>query len=152
MTIVRWNPYRDIAAMQRVMDRLFDDNWSSAHPAFDAQALALDVYETANDYRVTASLPGVNPENLNISYLDRTLTIAAETSAAALPEGAKALMNERYFGKFARSITLAQPVNSDHITADYVNGVLTLTLPKAESSKPRQIPVRSTINGNSTNN
>jgi HSP20 family protein len=151
MTMVRWNPYRDIAAMQRALNRVFDENWHDEQTGFNTQALALDVYESANAYQVTTVLPGVKAENIEINYLDRTLTITAELPQPTLTEGTRPLMNERLYGKYSRSITLPQPVDSEKIAAEYTDGVLTLTLPKAESAKPRQIPVRPLISSNGSN-
>jgi HSP20 family protein len=151
MTLVRWNPFRDLNTMQRVMDRLFDESWNNTAATINAQALALDVHESADAYKVTTALPGVKAENIDIQYLDHTLTITAEISQPALPEGSQALMRERYFGKFSRSITLPHQVNSENISADVVDGVLTLTLPKTEEAKPRHIPVRGLLNGNRKN-
>jgi HSP20 family protein len=147
MSLVRWNPFREIAAMQRMMDRMFDDSWTNMRDGFNSQALALDVHETASEYKVVTALPGVKSENIDINYLDRTLTITAEIPEPTLAEGEKAVMNERYYGKFTRSVTLAQPVETEKISAEYADGVLTLTLPKAESAKPRQIPVRPMLKG-----
>lgn len=148
MTLVRWNPFREVAAMQRMMDRLMDETWNNVQPVFNASALALDVHESADNYVVSAVLPGITPDKIDITFNDRTLTISAEIPQPEIPEGVRVLMNERIYGKFSRSVSLATPVDSDKIAAEYVNGVLTLTLPKAESAKPRQIPVRTTISSN----
>ncbi|MCU0513992.1 MAG: Hsp20/alpha crystallin family protein [Anaerolineae bacterium] len=145
MTMIRWNPVREMATMQRMMDRLMDDAWTTAAAAAPTHALALDVHESAEAYTVVAALPGINPDQIEVTLNNRTLTITADLPGATAAEGAKVLLNERLAGKFSRSITLGQMVNGDAIAAEYAWGVLTLTLPKAESAKPRQIPVRSTI-------
>ena len=137
--------------MQRVMDRLFDETWGNAQGNLNAQALALDVHESANDYKVVTALPGVKPENIDINYLDRTLTIGVEIPERPVAEGSKALVNEHVYGKFTRNVTLAQPVDAEKIVAEYADGVLTLTLPKTEAAKPRQIPVRPLISAGNGN-
>jgi HSP20 family protein len=140
MTIVRWNPLREIAAMQSAMDRFFDDSWRSIRSSGDA--LMLDVHETETEYRVMTSLPGVKPEDVTVSLNNDVLTITAETRQEVMPENSKPLLMERSYGKIMRSIRLPVPVVSDKIEAVLENGVLRLTLPKTPESQPRQIPVR----------
>lgn len=150
MAIMRWNPIREMAAMQTTLDRMFDEAWRVGRMG-ESQPLALDVHETDNAYEVSAAIPGIKAENLNISVHDGVLTISGETSQETRKENEKtrALMLERSYGKFTRSIRLPQPVNTENIEATLDNGVLHLTLPKTEEAQPRQIPVRA---GNGNNN
>ncbi|MEZ4670750.1 MAG: Hsp20/alpha crystallin family protein [Anaerolineae bacterium] len=143
-TIVRWNPFREVAAMQREMDRLFDQNWRTVRPANSTHALALDAYETDNAYVVFTALPGVNPEDISVSIEDNVLTISGETAQPAFEEkdNARGLLLERNYGKFSRSIRVGAPVDSDKVEAAYENGVLKLTLPKTPEAQPRLIPVK----------
>lgn len=140
--IVRWNPIREMAAMQSAMDRIFEDTWRSVQPTLNGNLLALDVHETPEHYTITTAIAGLNPEEFEITYNDNTLTISVEVREPQLPENTKMLMNERVYGKFTRSVTLPQMVDSDNINADYENGILTLTLPKTPDAQPRQIRVR----------
>lgn len=140
--IVRWNPIREMAAMQSAMDRIFEDTWRSVQPNFNGNFLALDVYDAPEHYTVTTAIAGLNPEDFEITYQDNTLTISVDLHEPQHPDNVKVLMNERVYGKFTRSITLPQTVESDNIVADYQNGVLTLTLPKTPDAQPRQIRVR----------
>ena len=139
MAIVRWNPVREMLAMQTALDRMFDD---TRRGGFDnGNALALDVHEDDQNYSVVTSLPGVKPENINVSLHDGVLTITGEIPVQT-NENARTLMQERVYGKFTRSIRLPMAVNSDNVEAAFDNGVLKLTLPKSEEAQPKQIPVR----------
>lgn len=142
--LIRWNPVREMAAMQSAMDRLFDETWRAARPVNAGNALALDVYETDAEYVVHTALPGVNADQINISFQDDVLTISGEVEQPAFNEDqhARVLLSERSYGKFSRSIRLAQAIDADKVEAAYENGVLTLTLPKAPEAQPRLIPVR----------
>ena len=87
-------------------------------------------------------MPGVDPADLDISFSENTLTIQGERQAENVDENAKWHLRERHTGRFMRSIALPAAINADNISADYEDGVLTLTLPKAEEVKPRRIAVR----------
>ena len=147
--IVRWDPFREMISVRNQMDQLVSDPFrkpSGRQENGDGNhiRLALDVSEDDNSYSVKASLPGIDPADLDISFSENTLTIQGETQAESVDENAKWHLRERSFGKFVRRITLPATVNADDISADYEDGVLTLTLPKAEEVKPRIIAVRST--------
>jgi HSP20 family protein len=139
-TIVRWNPLREIAAMQNAMDRMFDDAWQATGNGLTT--LELDVHEDANAYTVIADVPGVNPEHIDVNFHDGALTIAVEIEKTETSEDSRVLLQERFTGKMSRRINLPQLVDVDDVEANYNAGVLTLMLPKAEEAKPRQIPVR----------
>ena len=151
-TLIRWNPVREVAAMQSAMDRWFDESWRTIRPteANSTYRLALDVHETAEVYTLIASLPGINADALNISLDDDVLTISAELPAVTTEEGTKALLNERTYGKFSRSVRLPRPVNADAVEATLENGILTLNLPKTPELQPRTISVKT--NGTHSNN
>lgn len=148
MAMMRWNPMREVLAMQRMMDRLIDETWGGVRTAdaeVSAATLALDVHETANGYVVAASLPGVKADDIQITYHDGVLTVAGDVPQfrpAGDEKDNRVLMTERAWGKFSRSIRLPQPIQADAIEAAYENGVLTLTLPKSPEAQPRMIPVR----------
>lgn len=149
-TIVRWNPIREMAAMQSAMDRLFEENRRAVRAAASAHTLPLDVYETDQAYTLYASLPGVNPEEIQISVEDDVLTIRASVPAPAFAEGenARALMRERRQGSFERSVRIPEPVAAEQVEAAYDAGILKLTLPKTPAAQPRTIPVRATSSMN----
>lgn len=140
-TVVRWNPFREMAAMQSALDRMFDDSWRSTGFTFNG-SLLLDVYETDQAYTVTAAMPGLEADQFNIKLHNDTLTISAELPKPELAEGTRVLMQERPFGTLSRSVTLPQPIDNNNVEATYHNGVLTLTLPKSPEAQPRSIPVK----------
>lgn len=147
-TLIRWNPVREMAAMQNAMDRLFDENWRTVRPTVAGNNLALDVYETDAGYVIFTALPGVTPEAINVSMEDDVLTISGEVAQPVFDEkdNARALIQERTTGKFTRSIRVNTPVDADKIEAAYENGLLKLTLPKTPAAQPRLIPVKASKN------
>ncbi len=140
--VTRWNPFREISEMQRQLDRVFDDAWNHTESRYTSNWMPIDVTETETDYRVIADLPGLTVDDINVNFHDGLLTISGEVQDKRNEEGDSILVRERTYGKFSRQINLSVPIDVDHIQASYDNGVLTLTLPKAESAKPRQIPIK----------
>lgn len=142
----RRDPWREMMSMRNAMDRVFDNmllgSQSDWQPA--VWDLAMDVSETDDEFLVKASIPGVKPEDLDISYNNNTLTIKGEVKEEREEgEESRYHLRERRYGQFARSISLPSTVDADEIEANYDAGVLTLHLPKAEAAKPRRISVRS---------
>lgn len=126
-----------------VFQRYFDDlNRLSGET--QNTALALDVHETEDAYVVSADVPGVAADDIDIKLHDNVLTISAETSYENEEERGHAILQERRYGSFSRSLRFPVNVNNDSVEADYNNGVLTITVPKAEEVKPRRITVKST--------
>lgn len=146
-TIIRWNPIREMAAMQNAMDRLMENNWRGYRSVDTSLALPLDVHETETAYHVVAALPGVLSDTVNVSLHDGVLTISGELPQPSCPENARALLLERTYGKFSRSVRLPEPVVADQIEATLDNGLLNLNLPKSPEAQPKQIPVRVSTNG-----
>lgn len=103
--------------------------------------LPIDVEENEQGYTVRADLPGIDRDDIKVNIHDDVLSISAETAAENSEDSSRALIRERRFGKFSRSLRFPVPVDGDAIAAAYDNGVLSITLPKAEHVKPRQIPV-----------
>ena len=142
--IVRRDPMlREMAAWRNAMNRLFEDTaelglWDRS----EAWALALDVAETEDSFLVKASIPGINPEDLEITLTDNVLTIKGEIEESSELEEAQWHMRERRFGSFQRSITLPTPVDANAIEATYEDGVLSLNVPKVEEVKPKRIEVK----------
>ena len=149
-TIVRWNPVREMAAMQSAMDRLFENTWRNAQPTVAGNLLPLDVYESDAVYTVTTTLPGLNIDQIQITLHEGVLTISGELAEPNV-ENHRALLQERAYGKFSRSVKLPELVDAERVEATYQNGVLTLTLPKTPNAQPRLIPVKAT-NGNHSQN
>ncbi len=102
---------------------------------------ALDVQEDKDSFTVSVDLPGFKREDIDVSLDDGTLTISGERKAETVNEGTEVHVQERYYGKFSRSITLSAAVVTDNVKALYKDGILTVTLAKAEEAKPKQIKV-----------
>jgi HSP20 family protein len=140
MTI--WNPVREMRAMNEAMNRYFgngETHWGEANHREAAAALPIDAYTTDNEIVVLATLPGLAPDEVRISIEGDTLTIEGEIPARL--ENVDYQFAERFHGKFRRTLRLNVPVDLSGVEATSENGVLTLTLPKAEEVKPKQIKV-----------
>jgi HSP20 family protein len=144
--LVRWDPFREMISLREAVDRLFEDSIVRPRgplaPVTGTSALALDVYETADDVTVKASIPGVKPEGIDITVTGDVLTIKGETVEEQEKQEANYHLRERRYGAFQRSVTLPTAVKADKATADFANGVLTLTLPKVEEAKPKSIRIK----------
>jgi len=150
-TLVRWNPMREMMSlrneMNRLFDRAFEDGPLTQWQPSTSWGLAVDVVENDDAFIVTASVPGMNPDDLDITISDNVLTIKGESTVDETVEEEKYHIRERRYGSFGRSISLPVTVNADGVDADYENGVLTLTIPKAEEVKPRRIAIKAHSNG-----
>ena len=153
MSTTRWDPWGDIVSLREAMNNLLEESFVRPGPAAPGpgmmSSLALDVRETPDKYVVTASVPGVPASDIDISILGDTLRIRGRRQEPAGDEaGSRWLVRERRFGDFERSFTLPSIVNAERAEADFTDGVLTITLPKAETARPRSIPVRgATVGG-----
>lgn len=146
MAIERWDPFREAVSLSDAMNTLLRESFirpSNVPGQSGPGLLPLDVSENENEYVVKASLPGVKPEDVQITVHGDTLTIQGETRGEEEQKGQRWHLRERRFGQFQRSLSLATPVDSDKAQASFEHGVLTLTLPKSEQAKPRQIKIGS---------
>ena len=147
MSIVRWEPLGELMSLREAMDRLFEESVirprAALAPFFGAGGLALDVYETEEALVVTADMPGVKPEDLDISITGDVLTIKGEAKSESEVKRESYHRQERRYGAYSRSVALPTPVNADKAEAKFKDGVLTLTIPKAEEAKPKVIKVQS---------
>ena len=142
-TLARWEPFRGVTTLQDQVNRLFNDVFErkGEESSLSAWAPAVDIYETEHELVVKADLPDVDPKDLDIRVENNILTIRGERKFEKKVSEENYLRVERSYGSFARSFTLANTVNAEAIKADYQNGVLTLTVPKREEAKPKQIKV-----------
>lgn len=141
--LVRWDPFREMSAMRRVMERVFDDTWTPTIWRERERPIPVDLYETDDSVVAKAALPGVNPEDVDISVNDDLLTIKGETKHEEKEEREHFLRRELSYGAFARTLPLPANVDAEKATAEYEGGVLTVTLPKAEGSRTKTIKIRS---------
>ncbi len=142
MSMSRWEPFKEMMTLRQAMDRLFEDSFVRTPRGYDGGSsyLPLDVYTTKDAVVIRASVPGVKPDDVEVTVEGGTVTIRGETKVPQ-EEGTFLLQEQRY-GAFARSIDLALPVQADKAEAKFENGVLTLTIPKAEEIKPKVIRVK----------
>ncbi len=143
-TITRWEPFRGLSTLQDQMNRLFADTLfrgRSDESALTTWAPAVDIYETENALVVKADLPDVNEKDLDIQVENNILTIRGERKFERDVKEDNYLRVERAYGSFSRSFSLGNTVNTEAIKAEYRDGVLTLTIPKREEAKPKQVKV-----------
>ena len=141
-TLSRFEPFRG-AALQDQINRLFNDVFErpGGESNLTSWAPAVDIFETEHELVVKADLPEIDPKELDIRVENNILTIRGERKFESKVSEDKYLRVERAYGSFSRSLSLANTVNSEAIKSDYQNGVLTLTVPKREEAKPKQIKV-----------
>jgi HSP20 family protein len=144
--ITRYNPFSEMVTLRHAMDRLFEDSFVSplSWRTLDGEALnpALDVHETSDEIVVTAALPGLKAEDVDITMTGQTLSIRGEFKADESIDRDQFLYRERRYGTFHRQLQLPVRVRGDAASATFEDGVLTLRIPKAEEVKPRQIAVK----------
>jgi len=139
----RWEPSRGATTLQEQLNRVLGDMLERAGDESNLTpwAPAVDIFETEHQLVVKADLPDVNPQDLDIRVENNILTIRGERKFENEVNVENYLRVERSYGSFSRSFSLANSVKSDAIKADYQNGVLTLSIPKREEAKPKQIKV-----------
>jgi HSP20 family protein len=153
MTIIR-RPSRfgDASTLRQAMDRFFDEelrpfNWTSG--VFATPALPLDVTQDPNELTIEAALPGIRPDDVDITVENGTLTISGRTQEERSADEGSYLVQEIRRGAFSRSLTLPQGLEPDKAEATFENGLLKLRIPKAEQLKPRQIKIAPVTGGRS---
>ena len=143
--ITRWDPFAELATLRRTMDSIFDDRawrpFSAASNSAEAY-FPVDLYETSDSVVVRASLPGVKPEDIDISVTAGVLTLKGESKEDHEENTENFYRRERRHGTFVRQFTLPAEVDSAAASAVSEHGVLKLTLPKAEVAKPKTIKVQ----------
>jgi len=142
-TIAHLEPFRGLSTLQGQFNRLFNETFrnQAEESALTTWAPAVDIYETPNELVVKADLPDVNEKDIDVRVENNLLTIRGERKFEKSVSEDNYLRVERTYGAFSRSFSLPNTVNAEAIGAEYKNGVLTVTLPKREESKPRQVKV-----------
>jgi HSP20 family protein len=142
-TLVRWEPFRDIAQMQSEMGRLFDGLFESRGRGSEGWIPALDVWETENDIVYAFDLPGLAESEISIEVADDTLTVTGERRRLTEEQGERFFRFERRYGSFSRAVGLPAGLDESKIAASYDNGVLEVRVPKPAEAKPRRIQLGS---------
>ncbi len=145
--LTRWDPVRDMITMRQAVDRMFDESFARGAETRGTGAwlLPMDAYTTDEAIVIRADVPGIAPDELDITLEGDTLSIRGEIRREDV-ENRKFVLLERPTGKFERTLTINTPIEHDKVDASFKDGVLTLTLPKAEAVKPRQITVKANKN------
>jgi len=147
MAIIRWQPpgpFDELDRLRHEVDRLFENVSVGSEPLFSRAFPAVNVTEDADNYYVRAEIPGVKPEDVEISVVEGRLLIKGERKVDPAGQGANYYRRERDAGVFSRTIGLPARVHSEKVGASVKNGVLLVSLPKSEEAKPRKIAVKTT--------
>lgn len=147
-SLIRFSPTHDMRRLQREFDRLFE-NFLPGRPTDGDEALEsvvwaprMDLSETEDAYFIHLDLPGMKKEDVSINFHEGTLSVSGERQQEDKEENHKFIRIERSYGRFYRSFSLPQTVNTEGIEASFENGVLNIRVPKAEEVKPRRIDIR----------
>ncbi|MCS7007413.1 MAG: Hsp20/alpha crystallin family protein [Thermoleophilia bacterium] len=144
-TLVRWEPFRELAQLQSEMARFMNGLFEGPGRATQSWVPALDVWETDSEVVYAFDLPGIPEEKISIEVKDDTLTVSAEREKTEEVKDENFYRFERRYGTFSRAVGLPQGVDQDKIQARYENGVLEIRVPKPEEQKPRKIELTKTI-------
>ena len=140
-TTVRWSPRRELVSLREAMDRLLEESLAERQVSRHGEArLPIDVYTTPSEIVVRAPVPGVAPEDVEVTLEGDTLTIRAEVPGPL--ENVEYIFQECPCGRFSRVLTLNVPVDVENIQATFEYGLLTLTLPKASPAQPKTIKIQ----------
>ena len=141
--LTRWEPTREMMTLREAMDRLFDDAFTRPLSLRDGwSAPAIDMYQTDDEIVVKAALPGFKPDEVQINITGEVLTLKGEVKQQEEKKERAWHMREQRWGTFERSVVLPTDVVSDKAKAEFENGILTITLPKAEEVKPKVINIK----------
>ncbi len=146
MTLVRWDPFRDVSSLQDRINRMFEDFFPRSREPDEeigvcAWQPAVDIYETDEGVVIQAELPGVNKEDVSVELKDNILTLKGERKVDTELDEQRYFRKERCFGTFHRSFSLRESVQPDKIKAKFKDGILEVEIPKAQAERPRQITV-----------
>lgn len=135
------SPWRDFGRMQAEVERLFDWTRGRANDSYAPGFPAVNLWTSEDDVVLTAELPGVSPDKIDIAVVDDTVTLSGSRSAPEVPEGVVIHHRERGYGEFSRTFRLPFRIDAASVDARYAHGVLEVRLPKAAEDRPRKVPV-----------
>lgn len=142
---VYWDPVRQLSTLRDDLDRFFENPLAGfgevTQPFLGGWMPAMDLYEDKDNFVLKAELPGMKKEDIEISLHEGVLTISGERKSEGEHKEGDTYRSERFFGRFHRTMSLPRPVAGEKVSASYKDGILTVTLPKAEEAKPKQIPI-----------
>ncbi len=146
MAIVRWDPFRDVAALQDRINRIFNESFGGHRELDDDGGLydwrpPVDIYETADGFTLKVELAGVEKEDVSVEVKDNVLTLKGERLLDPAIKDEQYYRKERAFGNFQRSFTLQESIKPEQVKASFKNGILTITVPRPTQEKAKQITV-----------
>ena len=142
MHIVRWDPFRDLAALNSRLNRTLDDSCAlHAEDAFGTWAPPVDIFEKNDQLVIRAEIPGVQKEDMDVRIENGVLSLHGERKQEIEVKEENAYRMERVYGKFTRSFSLPTTVDATKVTATFKDGILEVTVPKAESAKPKKVQI-----------
>jgi HSP20 family protein len=154
-SVIRWSPISDLMSLHSAMDRLFGDTFgvpgqSRTVGAVGEGYLPLDIYQTDKEWVIRAAVPGVDPSAVDVTVDGGQITIKGEITSPPDARSESYWLRENFYGKFTRQVTLPEDAMGDQARAQFVNGVLILSVPKAQPAKPKsvKIPISGAASGN----
>jgi HSP20 family protein len=143
MTLVRWNPWQEFNAIQRQINRLFDEDTlpSTFSDRSFSRVPAAELKETEDAIHLKVELPGIEAKDLDLQVAENSVYLSGERKSEAKTEDKGVIKSEFHYGKFQRVIPLPTRIQNTNVTADYKDGILNLTLPKAEEEKNKVVKV-----------
>ncbi len=141
MSLVRWDPWRELTSFREAINRLFDETVARRFPGFGEWKPSVDVVDKGAEFVVRADLPGYSPENVEINVQENAVSIRGEVKEEREAKKGEYHVRERSYGTFARALPLPVPIKPDLARATFKNGVLEITLPKEEIAKGRTLRI-----------
>lgn len=145
MTLVKWNPRRNLVSNFSDWDRFLNDffgEWDSPQETVSNWQPRVDIHESNDEYTVSADLPGMTKDEISINIKENVLSISGERKYESKDDKKNFYRMERGYGRFSRSFRLPEEVKADKISANFKDGVLTVDIPKAEEVKPKEIEIK----------
>jgi HSP20 family protein len=143
MALVKWGPFEGLTSLRREMDQLFENFFERGHlgtaGVFEP---AVEVVDNKEHVTVKAQVPGISKDNLHVDIAENALTLRGEMKDEENTDGKQYYRQEFHYGAFTRTIPLPPGLHADQATAELKDGVLTITIPKAEQAKPKEIPIK----------
>jgi HSP20 family protein len=145
-SVIRWSPISDLMSLHSAMDRLFSESFGVPGQGRTVGAvgegyLPLDIYQTEKEWVVRAAVPGVDPSTVDVTFDGGQIKITGEIKPPAEAKPENYWLRENFYGKFSRQLTLPEDALGDQARAQFVNGVLILTVPKAQPAKPKSVKI-----------
>lgn len=139
--VTRWDPFQEMTTLREAMNHLLSESFVRPQRGVSGVYVPLDLYETEHEYVASLAVPGLKPDDFEITMQQNVLSISGRTQPEQV-EGAHYHMRERRYGDFTRALQFPTPINAENIQAHLSNGILTIHVPKSDTAKPRRITVK----------